>query len=175
MSVFKKSQSTQFLFLPNVHSCDLFSYDTLWKEEPVKPVKKKVWTVLPKFFYGLDTWVHKCNLKCHSCGDTYDSIPVSMPVRMVKDDGKIGFEVEYNYCGFLCASRATSKISNISVRTQRDIMLKLMFEYYFKVKPEEIPPAPDNSEREEYGGTMTNTEFRKIIEKRMEELLSATR
>ena len=173
MSVFVEADKVKYLFLPGVRPASIISLDKLWKEK-VEPVKK-TWTVLPKFFYGLDRWVKRCNLRCCSCGLTYNTIPVGMPVRVVRDNDEIGFEVLYNYCGFLCSMRAIIKIPDISVREQRSTMLRIMFEYYYGVKPQMIPTAPGMEEREDYGGNYSEVEFKHIINKQMIELLGKAR
>lgn len=173
MSVFKKAETVKFLFLPGVHLEDIVSLDKLWKAEVHEPAptKKKQWTVLPKFFYGLNGWVKRCNLICCSCGYSYNTIPVCMPIRMVKDDGKVGFEIAYNYCGFLCVAKAIGKIPDISTKAQRNAMLRIMFEYYYGIKPAVIPCAPDIEEREDRGGQLSDVEFKRTINKNLTSIL----
>lgn len=171
MSFLTKYSAPNVLFLPNVSFRDIVSLDKLWGDHDTaetngKNRKKSRHTKLPKEFFGLDTWVLESNLSCCSCHFKYNTIPISMPIRLIKNQkGDVGFAVDYNYCSFPCCAHAIVSINDTYLREYRMEMLKMMFKYFFCIDLEKksIDTSPGVEEREDHGGDLSPLDFRKKI------------
>ena len=172
-SLFSRYTAPSVLILPDLSLKDLVSLDSLWGEYDAESLsgldkKKTKYTKLSKKFFGLDKWVMECNLECCSCHFNYNTIPISMPTRIIKnEEGDIGFSVDYNYCSFPCCMSAISKITDTHMREYRLEMLKLMFRYFFGIElaKKTIECAPGPEDREDHGGSLSKHDFKKKINK----------
>ncbi len=170
MSIFTRDKDPLVLVLKGVSLSELVSIDKLWgsDDSPDTEKRKPKYCKLPEEFFGLDTWVLKSNLRCCRCRLKYNTIPISMPIRVVRNDtGQIGFKVKYNYCSFPCCMKAIASITDTSLREYRMEMLKIMFKYFFNIDlgTKTIDGSPDTDNLEEYGGDLTQADFRKKINK----------
>jgi hypothetical protein len=119
---------------------------------------------IPSVFTGLDTWPTNTNLRCWSCGFTFDDSP-KFVARYARegDSGGIEFGVLGNMCTFNCAERwieshLGGRASN-EERWRYQDNLCLAYLMFTGRRVSRIAPAPDRTELLAYGGELDEDAF----------------
>ena len=180
MSVFTRDSDIVVLVLPGVSLSELISIDKLWGDiegESQPEIDKQKPTKLPDYIFNLTEWPQRCNLKCKTCHMRYNTIPIPMPIKSITNSkGNCGFARKFSYCSFPCCMRDISRIVDTRTREYRFELLKLMFKYVFNMDMTSysFECSPDPDELEDYGGEMTEDEYRKKINKMTNKMIQGS-
>ncbi len=148
-----------------------------------------VYDKIPKVFRNMNNWPKTINIRCSYCTLFIRKIPVPVPsaYEETRDCDQV-FDVDTVCCSFPCAlSLITESFNNSRLRWSRLGMIKLVRKIFYnelcrpetlnqqfgieskdKIKPikilnKEIPPAPKRNDLRQYGGEMSEKEFRHIV------------
>jgi len=120
---------------------------------------------IPEVYTGIRQWKRSTNLRCWNCDFRFENIPVFVPSALkLFENGDYEFSVVGNFCSFSCA--ATWILTFIHDSFQRsETMERLCLLYYsFTGKHTSyIMPAPQRTDRVQYGGEISTERFRERI------------
>lgn len=116
-----------------------------------------------------DSWPKSCNLRCWSCGFTFQGPPCFIPVSMREveapdpDTGHVHPTVAFRRmgvtCTFNCAATCISnRLRGEKERQARELLLHLYHSMHGE-RPARIVEAPDRTELQAYGGSLSDKEF----------------
>lgn len=129
----------------------------------------KVTIPICKYFTTLDTWTETTNIKCWNCNLYFKTRPVFIPVTVEEISiGLFRYKTCGNFCCFSCAKSYLFKNYDIPDRDIiYDNLLKL-YEIFNGKKIMSIIDAPDKSLMKVFGGTLTEIEYRDLLEKKFD-------
>jgi hypothetical protein len=115
---------------------------------------------IPAVFTSLSKWPISTNLRCWSCGFTFDDRPKFIPTYMRENEqGVIEFGVLGNTCTFNCSARwINDNMHDNAAWTARNELYWVYF-YFTGYKVTKITPAPSRTELQMYGGNLTEEAF----------------
>jgi hypothetical protein len=128
---------------------------------------------MPSTFNNIDTWKKKTNIKCWCCTLSFDTVPIFIPkvIEPITLKNKVEREkitkqqfsisVYGNFCSFGCAYHYIETHNfNISDKIESINKLKLLHKLFYNTKLKDIGFYPDPYQLAQYGGTLTEVEFR---------------
>ncbi len=140
---------------------------------------KRQFDKIPTYFTDYETWPKKINLKCVNC--TLDIIGVPIPIpRSANEINQ--YRVQYICCSFACAENfIAEKYTETDNKYLAGIMLKDVQRIFNENKDAspmqyELPPNFDDNiissgfsrhELQQYGGRLTESQFRERVKKSM--------
>ena len=120
--------------------------------------KKGYFELLPYFLHEKE-WVKKTNIHCWWCCNTFETVPIGLPVDYITLSGK--FRVVGVFCGFPCSiAYKKSELKNID-----DYLIKFLHK---KITGEDIDDynnmcAPPRCTLKMFGGDLSIEEFRESV------------
>lgn len=128
---------------------------------------KKIYKKLPSIFYDIKSWPEKTDLLCWNCHLNFDSIPVFIPKVIepnikYQDNNKLSITVHGVFCSFGCIYKFINT-RNYTIIELSEMKTKINFLYKLFNNNNKIPNFsfyPDYYDMVQYGGTMTEAEFK---------------
>lgn len=133
--------------------------------EPDPNPRNEQYDAIPKVFTCLNTWPKKTNLKCWMCDFIFDDPPKFIPtyIKNIADD-KIEVGVLGNMCSFACTNKYIS--TNFHRKDQAWKLLDnlvILYKLFTGKSVYYIPEAPCKTTMRQYGGSDSETDFRKKL------------
>lgn len=137
---------------------DEFEKRLLHKNEEVETVYKR-YDKIPAKFTTLEAWVKHSNLKCWWCSRQFHTIPLFMPISVSRYE-QTEFTVKGNFDTWQCVAsymRGYFK-RRVEYEDASELLLKI-YKIFTGATADNIPLAPERSNMEEYGGSMSIEEY----------------
>jgi hypothetical protein len=113
-------------------------------------------------------WIKSTNIKCNTCLRTFNTMPLFMPTYIEMKSNKLEIGVEGNFCSYSCIiTHIDIKFPNLSCGANQSKYKRMVYHLYklFTGKViKHIEPSPHYTCIDEYGGTMTASEYYKKID-----------
>jgi hypothetical protein len=123
---------------------------------------------IPRTFTSVDDWPASTNLRCWSCGFTFDGPPSFAPTFVrealnARGASVVEVGVEGNFCTFNCAARYIDdmypRLAFPTKHWQMRDNLCLVYFFFKGARVRHIHPAPRRFQLAAYGGTLSADEF----------------
>jgi hypothetical protein len=151
---------------------DMFDKQILDSIEHKPEILTKKYDTIPKVFTDIKHWPRKTNLKCWMCDFFFEDVPKFIPTY-IKDNntnhnygGQSGIELGVlgNMCSFSCtALYITTYFHKKDDAWKLLDNLAILHKLFTGKSVHYIPQAPHKTCMEQYGGTVSETDFRKKI------------
>jgi hypothetical protein len=181
------------LFLAGVYKKDYKKIEELFQERIISEISKqsdKNYDKIPPIFNNLDKWIKQTNLCCWHCCNKIKGVPVFLPKNIEpKNNGIVGFApgsvdpedmqgasasakskyynilTEGAFCSFNCAQAYLDDIysKNMPEYINRMNMLLFLYNLFNDKTVDYIKPSPPKYKMQQYGGTMTTSEYEEEI------------
>ena len=84
------------------------------KQAPVVKINK-----LPPIYYGVDTWIKKCDVECFYCDKKFDTMPIFIPKSIEKySNGKFQMHTEACFDSWPCLGKFVKKPNRTDCRME---------------------------------------------------------
>lgn len=175
MTNFSSFKVPKILYLYGVFIEDCKEIADVLEERLLENNQKNIENVkiykLPHIYYGKDTWVQKCDVKCFYCGRFFDTMPLFLPKSIDKDPGgKFRMPREGCFDTWPCLAKYISqeypKYIDFVERTKLALFL------YEDMTGEKLISIPYNISKYDmicYMGNLTSDEWTKKIKDLMED------
>jgi hypothetical protein len=128
-------------------------------------------------FTGIDSWPKRTNCLCLNCGFDIEGMPWFEPIQIeptpvnmkMLENGleEQGYSILRGgiFCSPNCVARwITDSNSSEHEKDNKRQMLNFVFRFMTGVEVKSIEPSPCRSQLRRFGGTMSDEEYKKIIE-----------
>lgn len=116
---------------------------------------------IPQYFRDVGTWPSCTNIRCWSCHQYFDTIPIFIPSKVDCDsDGNKRYKVLGNFCSFTCAMLYLDiNFRGSDLQWEYNKMLYHIYKVFNGVSIDYIPCSPPPQDMIQYGGNLTSTEY----------------
>jgi hypothetical protein len=149
---------------------DIFDRQILDSVEKKPDIIAKTYDTIPTVFTTIKHWPKKTNLKCWMCDFVFEGTPKFVPTY-IKDsparskESSIEVGVLGNMCSFACASLYINTYFHRKEQAWKLLdNLSMLYRLFKGRSVHYIPLAPHKTTMVQYGGNMSETEFRKQIQ-----------
>lgn len=121
-------------------------------------IKRNLLNIMYEFIDGNNRkeWPKNTNIYCMWCSHPFDTLPIALPEKLVKDK----FYLSGCFCSFNCAASYNFNQNTYNI-WERYSLLNLLYKKIYNTKPIKIKLAPPRETLKIFGGFMTIEEFRK--------------
>jgi len=171
------------LFLQGVFKKDYRKIEDIFQDRLMGDItnETKIYDKLPVIFTSLQTWPKSTNLKCWNCSLGFKTRPWFEPQSIEPiSEGTIGnlpcqtttsikksisVPTKGCFCSANCVAAYISlHTKSLSEQHNKMSMLKYIYEIFTGKLPTYIHPSPSPTELIQYGGDITESEYRQKIE-----------
>lgn len=175
----KEYKINKILFLKDIYTKNILPSDeklmhdkgldrAYYEEHEYDNVRSNKIIKLPSIFDGLGNWPKSTNIKCWNCYMNFNTLPISIPSLIEPAPNEIGniMTVKGCFCSFSCGmSYIDMKYKDICEMFKFKENLLFLYKTINGKSTKEILKSPSIYERVEFGGSMSNIEYKnKILE-----------